>query len=245
LEHFPCLESVCLEKKFVVFETNIDLKAHEAEEHLVGKKRGVPVQLDFHYARPQQERTERGGRQQRGNSSRRRQESAQLPVQGSRQLQEVADVSLASRTLHVPVGFGSALSSIEPSTSTSSGWCPPGLAKQSHIVTNEIKLDPELLQTIQKLVKSNVERFLSFKEAIFIYAQGSITSDELLNSIIDITKNSYSVPTKNIPAEVGKFWGRLSDYLHPILGEAGSSDMLRAWNDYKIKVIQDMIVKSF
>ncbi|KAF6809370.1 E3 ubiquitin-protein ligase hel2 [Colletotrichum sojae] len=32
-DHFPCLDRECLEKKFVVFESEMDLKAHQLEEH--------------------------------------------------------------------------------------------------------------------------------------------------------------------------------------------------------------------
>jgi hypothetical protein len=32
-DHFPCLESTCLEKRFIVFPTEMDLKAHQLEEH--------------------------------------------------------------------------------------------------------------------------------------------------------------------------------------------------------------------
>ncbi|CAI2164095.1 5454_t:CDS:2 [Funneliformis geosporum] len=33
LEHFRCLNPLCLEKKFIVFESDIDLKAHDVEAH--------------------------------------------------------------------------------------------------------------------------------------------------------------------------------------------------------------------
>ncbi|KAI8603045.1 hypothetical protein EDD21DRAFT_370149 [Dissophora ornata] len=32
-EHYACMDPECLEKKFVVFESDLDLKGHEAEEH--------------------------------------------------------------------------------------------------------------------------------------------------------------------------------------------------------------------
>ncbi|CCF47754.1 zinc finger protein, partial [Colletotrichum higginsianum] len=32
-DHFPCLDKECLEKKFVVFESEMDLKAHQLAEH--------------------------------------------------------------------------------------------------------------------------------------------------------------------------------------------------------------------
>lgn len=39
--HFVCLETECLEKKFVVFENEVDLKAHRLEQHSSGLGRGA------------------------------------------------------------------------------------------------------------------------------------------------------------------------------------------------------------
>ncbi|KAI8814456.1 hypothetical protein BJ742DRAFT_264332 [Cladochytrium replicatum] len=54
--HFPCLNPECKERKFVVFASDIDLKAHEMEEHkeqsAAGKKkpRGQAIDVNFSYA---------------------------------------------------------------------------------------------------------------------------------------------------------------------------------------------------
>ncbi|KAJ2845859.1 hypothetical protein IWW36_004612 [Coemansia brasiliensis] len=56
-DHFPCRHPLCLEKKFVVFENEIDLQSHELTEHkqaLVGqraRREAKQVSLDLHYAR--------------------------------------------------------------------------------------------------------------------------------------------------------------------------------------------------
>ncbi|ORX46852.1 hypothetical protein BCR36DRAFT_330993 [Piromyces finnis] len=53
-EHFVCQHPECLEKKFIVFPTEFDLKAHEVEEHLQnsgkGKGRYQPIDIGFQYA---------------------------------------------------------------------------------------------------------------------------------------------------------------------------------------------------
>ncbi|KAF2857365.1 hypothetical protein K470DRAFT_260885 [Piedraia hortae CBS 480.64] len=38
-DHFPCMDPECLEKKFVVFDSELDLKAHQVEQHL-GQTKG-------------------------------------------------------------------------------------------------------------------------------------------------------------------------------------------------------------
>ncbi|KAI8802957.1 hypothetical protein BJ742DRAFT_761934 [Cladochytrium replicatum] len=56
LGHFPCPNPECKERKFVVFASDIDLKAHEMEEHkeqsAAGKKkpRGQAIDVNFSYA---------------------------------------------------------------------------------------------------------------------------------------------------------------------------------------------------
>ncbi|KAJ3272607.1 hypothetical protein HK104_004429, partial [Borealophlyctis nickersoniae] len=51
-DHYLCRHPQCLEKKFVVFATDIDFKAHEMEEHRdpSAKRRGEQIQLNFTYA---------------------------------------------------------------------------------------------------------------------------------------------------------------------------------------------------
>ncbi|KAJ1875098.1 hypothetical protein LPJ55_000909 [Coemansia sp. RSA 990] len=55
-DHFPCRHPLCLEKKFVVFENEIDLQSHELAEHkqsLVGqraRREAKQVSLDIRYA---------------------------------------------------------------------------------------------------------------------------------------------------------------------------------------------------
>ncbi|KAI9029095.1 hypothetical protein CLU79DRAFT_527965 [Phycomyces nitens] len=46
-EHFLCLQRSCLEKKFVVFDTPLDMQAHEVEEHGGSRKIDV-IQFDYH-----------------------------------------------------------------------------------------------------------------------------------------------------------------------------------------------------
>lgn len=65
-DHFPCVDSECLEKKFVVFDSEMDLKAHQLQTHPNGLSkdarrdaRRVDIQT-FDY-RPQYQEARRGG----------------------------------------------------------------------------------------------------------------------------------------------------------------------------------------
>lgn len=70
-DHFHCADQECLDKKFVVFESEMDLKAHQLEAHPNGLTKGRDARrIDisaFDYRTPHQEnRGGRGGREGRG-----------------------------------------------------------------------------------------------------------------------------------------------------------------------------------
>ena len=70
-DHFLCADQECLDKKFVVFDSEMDLKAHQLEAHPNGLSRGRDARRvdisTFDYRTPHQEnRGGRGGREGRG-----------------------------------------------------------------------------------------------------------------------------------------------------------------------------------
>ncbi|KAF0326745.1 E3 ubiquitin-protein ligase hel2 [Colletotrichum sp. SAR11_59] len=65
-DHFPCLDRECLEKKFVVFESEMDLKAHQLAEHADSLSKDVRrdarvVNMSGFDFRPSYENERRGG----------------------------------------------------------------------------------------------------------------------------------------------------------------------------------------
>ena len=71
-DHFACPDQECVEKKFVVFESQMDLKAHQLEAHPNGltkdarrDARRVDIST-FDYRAPHQPQGSRGGRRERG-----------------------------------------------------------------------------------------------------------------------------------------------------------------------------------
>lgn len=70
-DHFQCMDRECLEKKFVVFESELDLKAHQLESHPNSMSKDVRREArtinmaSFDYRAPHQE-DRRGGRGGRG-----------------------------------------------------------------------------------------------------------------------------------------------------------------------------------
>ncbi|KAI8965309.1 hypothetical protein F5Y11DRAFT_355125 [Daldinia sp. FL1419] len=133
-DHFLCLDRECLEKKFVVFGSEIDLKAHQLSEH--GNTLSKDVRRDarlvdlssFDYRQPYQQR--RGGGSGRGRDGERDRErpgrgrdpnADPLPVSSAqplrrdelafqRQMAIHSSQSVSNRT------FGGQLSALSPST---------------------------------------------------------------------------------------------------------------------------------
>ncbi|KAI1773914.1 hypothetical protein F4818DRAFT_85669 [Hypoxylon cercidicola] len=66
-DHFPCSDHICLEKKFVVFGSEIDLKAHQLSEHAnslskdVRRDARLVDMASFDYRQPYQQQRRGGG----------------------------------------------------------------------------------------------------------------------------------------------------------------------------------------
>lgn len=121
-DHFPCLDTECLEKKFVVFDSEMDLKAHQLQNHPNGMSKDVRrdarrVDMSSFDYRPQYQEVRRGGR--RGGGRGRDPNTDQIPAtsgghmsraevahQREREIQSAQNVT--SRT------FGGQLSQPEP-----------------------------------------------------------------------------------------------------------------------------------
>ena len=124
-DHFPCLDAECLEKKFVVFDFEMDLKAHQLELHPNGLSKDARrdarrVDISSFDYRPQYQEARRGGRRGgRGRdpnsepmpaSSGGHMNRAELAHQREREIQSAQTVT--SRT------FGGQLTQPEPQAQT-------------------------------------------------------------------------------------------------------------------------------
>ncbi|KAF2109129.1 Mnd1 family-domain-containing protein, partial [Lophiotrema nucula] len=84
-EHFPCLDRECLEKKFVVFDSEMDLKAHQLEVHPNGLSKDARrdarrVDMAGFDYRPAHDDSRRGGREGRSRGRGRDPNSEPLPA---------------------------------------------------------------------------------------------------------------------------------------------------------------------
>ncbi|KAL9091695.1 MAG: hypothetical protein Q9165_004771 [Trypethelium subeluteriae] len=149
-DHFLCLDAECLEQKFVVFASEMDLRAHQLEKHPSGMTKDARrdarrVDMSgFDYRTPRE--PERGrGREGRGRGRGRGRDpnSEPLPVSSAQPLRrdEVAyqrrmaiqsAQSISTRT------FGGHLTSTNESMSRSQARQPDGQSQTSHGMNNNV-----------------------------------------------------------------------------------------------------------
>ncbi|KAF9972020.1 hypothetical protein BGZ73_004924 [Actinomortierella ambigua] len=100
-EHFACQDPECLEKKFVVFDSDLDLRAHEAETHpnsMNRNRRRIDVQFGYAGEGGSNRRGAGGGSSGGGGSDRRRggrqrdsaEHTVQQPQLTPHQIQQIA-----------------------------------------------------------------------------------------------------------------------------------------------------------
>ncbi|KAJ3415910.1 hypothetical protein HDV05_003751 [Chytridiales sp. JEL 0842] len=117
-DHFCCLDPECLEKKFQVFDSEIDLKAHEIQVHpnkRTMRGKGEKIELNFQYVGGPSRRGRGGGNSQASGSGRGRGAPAETPAQ-AQPAPATASESTPQRQLRAPPGFGSQLSTLPVET---------------------------------------------------------------------------------------------------------------------------------
>ncbi|KAJ3118517.1 hypothetical protein HDU96_000933 [Phlyctochytrium bullatum] len=140
-DHFACLEPECLEKKFQVFATDIDMKAHDMEMHPHKRTRGSKgekIELNFQYAggpssssgggRRRQNQSARGGN---GSDDRR---SAPAPAPAPEPLPASPPIPAATPTRSTENDFptlGAGGASRPTDTAPGTRPLPPGAAPRS------------------------------------------------------------------------------------------------------------------
>lgn len=124
-DHFLCLDQECLEKKFVVFESELDLQAHQLEAHPNGLTKGRDARRvnisTFDYRTPHQDSRGRGIRDGRGRGRGRDPNVEALPLSTAQPLRrdEVAyqrQMAIQNTQTATARTFGGQLTSTESNT---------------------------------------------------------------------------------------------------------------------------------
>jgi E3 ubiquitin-protein ligase ZNF598 len=250
-DHFMCMDQECLEKKFVVFESEMDLQAHHIESHPNGlTKDARRVDLsDFSYReRYQPQRGGRGRDSQRGggrgrgrdpNSDALPQSSAQPMRRDELAFQRQMALQNSQPTTHR--GFAGHLTPSEPvenGTARPSAPAPnpfPSLSELNRALPDNSTPAPmtreqEVRQTRHKAVIERASRLLrndqtklaAFREKVSSYTRSSITATEIIESFFAMFDASS--------AELGKLVKELVEIFEIPSKRDG---LLKAWNDWK------------
>ena len=241
-DHFLCPEKECLEKKFVVFSSQMDLKAHQLEEHPNGLSKDARRDArmvdisNFDYRTPYIE--PRGGR--RAGRGRGRDPNAEpLPISSAQPLRR--DEITYQRQMALLSNQSVATRSRPSSDQTPRPQEVPNprpqivanpLPQVEHLTVDDASLTPqEQARRIQHnavtdrastLLKNDPLKVAEFRNRVSSYRTSAITASELIDSFFALFDCSS--------AELGTLLKELADLYE---NESKRTDLLKAWNDWR------------
>lgn len=253
-DHFVCLEKECLEKKFVVFESQMDLKAHQLEAHPDGLSKDVRKDArvvdisSFDYRTPYQPQRQR--RDGRGAGRGRDPNSEPLPPSSAQPMRrdEMAyqrQMAVQSAQSVSTRSFGGQLTPSDvqtvraparpaaPSRPTSSSRNPPVSAMETlNIEADNVPTTPQ--EQARRL------RHASVIERASTLLQNDPTKISNFRSKVSSYQASVITATNLIDSffslfdtsssELGKLVKELADIYED---ESKRSALLKAWNDWR------------
>ncbi|KAK4229259.1 E3 ubiquitin-protein ligase hel2 [Podospora fimiseda] len=220
-DHFLCTDRECLEKKFVVFETALDLKAHQLEEHDAGAARGArTVDLSTFSGMRQRYEAQRGstpaglGRGGGDWQERRRgpdPSTQTLPV-SSAQPQGRAEQALqrqVANSRNTPPAPSSGPSRAPP---TQQAAQPMFEAMESLSIADRSSLTPEqrailtrqgaVVERASNLLGNNPTRITNFKSHISSFNRNSMTADQVIDAFSSLFSETSATLLGTLVREV-------------------------------------------
>ncbi|KAI8088057.1 uncharacterized protein B0P05DRAFT_631374 [Gilbertella persicaria] len=203
-DHYLCLYPPCLEKKFVVFESTIDLKAHEIEEHgesINGLQRSLQTQsrqleVNFQY--------------ESFKDQRRKSKKREEPVPDLEEFPRIENVASSSQTpppvartvpgastkkkgkgkaLQKPAGFGSLSTPTEATTPTTT-------RPQEPVGPDTASSHAAVLSKIANLLQSKA-KVQEFRVLTGDYRKDKLSAQDYVNQVFLLT-NSHTENTSKI-----------------------------------------------
>jgi E3 ubiquitin-protein ligase ZNF598 len=244
--HFVCLDAECQANKTNVFESEMDLKAHQLSSHPNGLSKDARRDArlvnisSFDYRTPYQPQR-RGDRDHRGNGRGRDPNAEALPVSSAQPLRrdELAYqrqmAILTSQPQLVPRNHAASPvptavpRPTQPSASlpnldtfsldpSSNPHADQNLAPQEH--ARQIR-HSSVLQRASTLLKADGPKLSTFRNHVSSCRSSAISATELIDSFFSL----FDVPS----VELGKLVRELADIYED---EAKRQDLLKAWNDW-------------
>ncbi|KAJ4291406.1 hypothetical protein N0V88_005999 [Collariella sp. IMI 366227] len=241
-DHYPCGDRECLEKKFVVFESEMDLKAHQLSEHggSIAKGRDArTVNLSNFDLRQRYEEERRGpgGREQRRRGPDPNAEP--LPVSSAQPLRR--DQLAFQRQMALQTGASQPSAPSRPATNTppprGQPRAPPTRpiidAMDSLAITDLSSLTQEqrasltrhgaVIERASNLLGNDASKMTTFRAHISTYNKGSMTPPQLIDAFFALFSETSSNALGTLVREVADLFDDKSK------GEA----LRKAWQNWR------------
>jgi E3 ubiquitin-protein ligase ZNF598 len=244
--HFVCLDTECQANKTNVFESEMDLKAHQLSSHPNGLSKDARRDArvvnisSFDYRTPYQP-VRRGDREHRGNGRGRDPNAEALPVSSAQPLRrdelayqrQMAILNAQPQVVprnHAASPLPRATPRPEPSRSPVPNLDTLSLDtfSTSHPTQNQTPQEQarqtrhtSVLQRASNLLKDDPTKLSAFRTHVSSYRSSTISATELIDSFFSL----FDVPS----AELGKLVRELADIYED---DAKRQDLLKAWNDW-------------
>lgn len=251
-DHFLCLDQECLEKKFMVFESQMDLKGHQLEYHPNGLSKDARrdarmVDLSsFDYRTPYQpQRQRRGaGRGRDPNADPLPPSSAQplrrdeIAYQRQMAIQSAQSVSTRSfggqltRNDTQPVRAPPRSGNATPARSPPAQSTPVEELQSLNLVADGPAVSPQeqarrmrhtaVIERASNLLRKDQTKLREFRTKVSSFRTSSIGATELIDGFFSLFDTSST--------ELGKLVKELADIYED---EAKRTSLLQAWNDWR------------
>ena len=250
-DHFLCLDPKCQEAKFVVFESEMDLKAHQLAEHSNDISRDVRRDVrtvdmsSFAFRAPYQEpRVRRGGVRGRDPNSEPIPPSSAQPMrrdevayQRQREIQSAQSVrtrafggQLTSSTNGANAGnvsSGRAQTSDTPNMESLSINQPSQVSSANSTATSSLQDQARQMQhdavtaRASSMLNHDQTKIADFRTSVSSYKSSAITATQLVDTLLALFDSS--------PADLGTLIKELAALYD---NEAKHVGLLKAWNDW-------------
>jgi len=244
--HFVCLDAECQANKTNVFESEMDLKAHQLSSHPNGLSKDARRDArvvnisSFDYRAPYQPQ-HRGGREHRGNGRGRDPNTEALPVSSAQPLRrdELAyqrhiailnaqpqlvphnhAASPASTPVSRPSQPSAPLPNLDQLSIDHTSTSRPNQSQSPQDQARQIR-HTSVQQRASTLLNADSTKLSTFCTHVSSYRSSTITATELIESFFSL----FDVPS----AELGKLVRELADIFED---EKKRQDLLKAWNDW-------------
>ncbi|ORY35728.1 hypothetical protein BCR39DRAFT_511754 [Naematelia encephala] len=248
-EHFPCKQPACLEQKFVVFPSELDLKAHMVKEHgeqMSSRDRAQTRQIALDYPSYPERRNggrneqSQGGRSQAAGFSRGPQsqqisqpplmtaaQEAQLRRQVQKDKQEESRRRKAFSTSLTdgarPQGEASGSGAREDYPPTASGFATP----RENVDDATAARHAALLSRVSMLVSDSQIKLSSFRSAIRQFKTNESGAKDMIDTVFHVLDRDVEATT-SVVREIGN-----------LLGSDGEGDkqksVLEALNGFRVE----------